>query len=207
MNDLASLAPRPDDAPDDESALRPQPHLLALAVLGLVGCVLTAGFAYRYTVIWERERAGHDIREQRATITDAPWFREGFTLVVERLREVFPPGTRLFLDPTRFDKGDNQKARFFLYLTYYAHPVEIYVRKPELASGTLVDYPRWNDYHRANINRLSIDEAHAIEELGIEWKLRMPFAWEFFSNEVYLERLVDGEWVPYDLWTFRPKQR
>jgi hypothetical protein len=84
--------------------------------------------------------------------------------------------------------------------------VQIYVKKPVWAAGTIVDYPQWNNYHRQNPT-LNMVEAIAIEELDIEWKLRMPFTWEFLAGEVYLERLVDGDWVRYDLWPFAPSGR
>ncbi len=202
MND----SPLPADPAASPAVLPPPPFLLGLMLLGLVGCLLTSGFAFRYFVIWERDRAGETIEAQRVTIEEAPWFKKDFTLVVDRIREVLPPGTRVFLEPTEFGKEDNQKARWMLYLTYYCHPVQIYVKKPVWAAGTIVDYPQWNNYHRQNPT-LNMVEAIAIEELDIEWKLRMPFTWEFLAGEVYLERLVDGDWVRYDLWPFAPSGR
>lgn len=187
----------------DGAILTPPRPLLAILFASLFGCVLTAGYSYRYTVKWERERAGRTIEEQRRSMGEIPVFKGNFVSVTKRIREILPPGTKVFLQPTRMAQVDNQRARWFLFLTYYLHPVQVFVRKPQFAAGTLVNYTQWNSYHR-RYPRLFPFEAQALGELGIEWKLRMPGEWEFLSNEIYLERLIDGDWVAWDIWTNRP---
>jgi len=195
-----------DERGADATVLPPPKALLAILFASLFGCVLTAGYAYRYTVMWQRERAGESIAEQRKTMqANVPVFKDAFVSVTQQIREILPPGTKVFYQPTRMGNEDDQRARWFLFLTYYLHPIQVYVRKPDLAAGTLVTYPGWNAYHRdPRTKGIQEHEGHALVELGIEWKLRMPHETSFFGAEVYLEKLIDGNWVPWDIWTNRP---
>lgn len=197
----ATAAPVTASAHGD--VLAPPRALLAVLFASLFGCVLTAGYAYRYTVMWERERAGKTIEQQRLTMAaNVPVFGRTFMDVTEQIREILPAGTKVFYQPLSMGSRDDQRARWFLFLTYYLHPLEVYVRKPDLAAGTLVTYPGWNAYHRdPETSGLKPHEGMALVELGIEWKLRMPHGTRFFGNEVRLERLIDGNWVRWDIWT------
>lgn len=194
-----------DDPSADEGrhVLPPPRFLLAILFASFVGCLLTLGFAYRYTVYWQLTRAGETIEAQRSTMESVPVFRKAFVGVTEQIREILPPGTKVLYEPTRMGPEDNQKARWFLFYTYWLHPIQVYVRRPDLAAGTLVTYTGWNTLHR-RIPGLQVHEAAAVAELGIEWKLRAPNETMFFGDEVYLERLVEGDWVPWDIWTNRP---
>ncbi|QDU66968.1 hypothetical protein [Engelhardtia mirabilis] len=173
--------------------------------------VFTAGFAVHYTQGYLRVRAGKDIDEQRATLLGVPFFKRTFLEFNERLARTLPRGSKVLVEPKPQITPDGRsiwqytgQARWFLYLNHYAYPARVYVRQPELASGTLVDYPRWLDYHFLELegedgeSLVARDEA-AIDALGIEYRLRYPVTKRFLIDRVDLAQRVDGEWVPIEL--------
>ena len=185
----------------------PKPPLLLrlLLLASLAMCSLTLAFGFQYTKGWWEVRRGRGIAEQRTSLTGVTWFKRPFVEFVERLKMTVPPDAKVLVEPTYMNTPAG-RARWFLFLNYYAYPLEFYVRLPKAASGTLVDYQEWVRYNWQVTTRpekqwqgAMMDELLEIEDRGIEWKLRIPFENFFPIKQVELFRLVDGEWQPVEL--------
>lgn len=185
----------------------PKPPLLLrlLLVASLAMCSLTLAYGFHYTKGWSQARRGKSTVEQRLSLEGVPWFKRPFLEFVERLKMTVPPGAKVLVEPSYMNTPLG-RSRWFLFLNYYAYPLEFYVRRPKAASGTLVDYQEWVRYNwqvtaRPDHKRMGgmMDELLEIEDRGIEWKLRIPFENFFPIKQVELFRLVDGEWVPVEL--------
>jgi len=190
------------------------PPEIGLRVMVAIGCLmalLTVGFSVHYTSGYFQARHGKDTRGQRETLLGVPFFKRTFLEFNERLSRTLPSGARLLVEPKPQMTPDGRpvwqytgQARWFLYLNHYAYPTRVYVRQPELASGTLVDYPRWLDYHFVDLageggpSLIARDEA-AIDALGIEYRLRYPVTKRFQLPTIELDQRVDGGWVPIEL--------
>jgi len=125
-----------------------------------------------------------------------PWTQPAFLEMVQRLDAVLPEDAALLCTPAGGDDRTG-KSRWFLFLADALYPRRVYVRKPAFASGTLMDYPRWIDFHfdvldtdesglgftslRARKDVLR-EDAELLAERGVDWELRFqldpaqPFA-------------------------------
>ena len=198
-------------APTGQLADPPPRALRALVAVTALMAVITLLHSFHYTGAYFDHRAGKDIRGQRATMLGVPFFKRSFLEFNERLARTVPRGAKILVEPMLQVLADGREvyqytgqARWFLYLNHYAYPARVYVRQPRLASGTLVDYPRWLDYHFVDLvgpdgESLSARDDAAIEALGIEYRLRYPVTKRFQIATVELAKLVDGEWQPIEL--------
>jgi hypothetical protein len=162
--------------------------------------ILPVAFGAHYARTWWKERAGRTVEEQRAALEGVPWFKSGYVRLVERLERTLPPDARLLVEPMRetiTPESLTGERRWYLFLDYDLYPIEVFVRAPGLASGTLVDYPRWLEHHLAGTDAIAAELA--IVESGIEWRLRYPVEPGLEPREIELSRLVDGEWVRWEL--------
>ena len=187
------------------AASPPPLPLRVLVFASLALCVLPLGFSFHYTKGWAQARAGKSIPEQRESLKGVTWFKRPFTQFVERLKRTLPPDAKVLVEPSKIETGRGN-ARWFLFLNYYAYPIEFYVRKPAQASGTLVDYPQWLRYHRepardAAARDLRLKEQLGLNERGVDWKLRYVVADPFDPRRAELFEKVNGRWVPRELWT------
>lgn len=187
--------------PVEGAVRRPPRALLALLVLSLLFTVFPVGFAVQYTQGWSEARRGRDGLTQKLSLKGVAWFKRPFLTYVMRLRNTVPEDARILCipHPVETEVGD---ARWFLFLNHWAHPLRFYVRRPDRASGTLVDYPRWLAY---NDKHPELDEAEraALDELGIEWRLTYPVRTRFEIEEVLLERRTEAGWEPVELGPLR----
>jgi hypothetical protein len=205
------------DEPCDEPIADPPPRLLTWFLWsGVVLTLATFGFSLRYLGEWRAERADRSILEQRLTLIGVPFFKPAFVEFVERAKQTIPEDARLLIEPRPVQTDDGRivwdqggsvtettlsgQARWFLYLNYYLYPRQVYVRRPELASGTLVDYPRWLDHHFQERSAEVLDEeAAAIEAHEIDWRMSYPTTRRFQTREVELSRRTDDGWEPVEL--------
>jgi hypothetical protein len=160
----------------------------ALVVACALFAVVTGAYAARYVGEWRAGRTEARIRQQ-------PYRSPGFQLVVEGLRATIPPDASLLLEPVALDaSGATPAWRWHLFLNEALAPIRCYVRQPARASGTLVDYPLWLRHHFPSMRlpefegqrertqdadalsgaELAHAEERALEERGIEWRLRYP---------------------------------
>jgi hypothetical protein len=178
----------------------PPPAPLRLLVWGsLALAFFPLCFAVHYTIGWAQHRAGRPIEEQRRTLVGVPWFKPPFIAFVDRVRRTIPPDARVLVEVSRVEtvKG---RARWFLFLNFYAYPIEFYVRAPRSASGTLVDY---EGYVRSEFQRLfdagySEDRALELleaEERDIRWRVRFPLTDRFQLDEVEVFHRDDAGWT------------
>lgn len=134
--------------------------------------------------------------EQQLEELRLPWTQPQFLEMVATLERLLPPEAALVCTPVGGDDRTG-KSRWFLFLADALYPRRVFVRQPRFASGTLMDYPRWVDYHfevldtdgggqalgaalRREAEQRTADEALA--ERGVEWELEFrldakePFA-------------------------------
>lgn len=201
----------PDCATGDLVADPPPRLFRVLVAVTALMALITAAHSYHYTRAHIDVRFGKDIRAQRATMLGVPFFKRSFLEFNDRLARTVPRGAKILVEPLPQVLPDGSEvyhnsgqARWFLYLNHYAYPSRVYVRQPELASGTLVDYPRWLDYHFVDLkgpegDALAARDAAAIDALGLEYRLRYPVTKQFVIAKVQLDRRVDGEWQPIEL--------
>jgi len=194
---------------------RPQALLRWTFLASLILAILPAGFAVQYSRTWAFSRAGHTLHEQRHSLIGVPWFKRAFVVFVTRLKRTVPPDARILVEPSSADTVDGS-ARWYMFLNYYAYPMKMYVRWPHLASGTLVDYPRWLQKHKvledseaALETLLAVQEEEdaveeAIEARDIEWRIRLAISRRFEVSKVEISKRVDGEWVPWKLAPLEP---
>jgi len=75
-----------------------------------------------------------------------PWTLPAFRAMVASLDAALPADAALLCTPVGGDDRSG-KSRWFLFLADALYPRRVFVREPRFASGTLMDYPRWIDYH------------------------------------------------------------
>lgn len=189
----------PTDEPDPAACPRPARGLLALWCLSLLGLVPLLGFALRYTQGYFQVRFGKDSLERRLSIGGSKAFRPAFLEFCERVRRATPPDARILVEPREI-KTQVGSARWFLYLNLELHPRQVFVRKPLLASGTLVDYPRWLE---ANVKPLSFTESVELMQsqaaLKIGWRIRYPVTGQWKLETLDFERRTANGWEAFAL--------
>ena len=196
----------------DGDAIAPPPKALALLVwTGPLLALATLGFSLRYVLEWSSDRAGRTVLEQRLSLIGVPFFKPAFVEFVERALRTIPEDARVLVEPRAVELEDGSRvwdprgqARWYLYLNYYLYPRQVYVRQPELASGTLVDYPRWLEHHFVTLEQDGSEEwaereARAIAAHGIDWRVSYPATKRFQIERATVERAVDGDWEAVEL--------
>ncbi len=180
--------------------------------------VVTGAYALRYVGEWRAGRTEQRIKQQ-------PYRSPGFQLVVEGLRATIPSDAKVLLEPVALDaSGATPAWRWHLFLNEALAPIRCYVRQPARASGTLVDYPLWLRHHFPSLRlpefqgqrerehqadtlsreELAQAEARALEERGIEWRLRYPQQAGALSTKgalasLELARRSGNEWQHVDI--------
>ncbi len=185
-----------------EPALDPaRPSRFGIGLL-LASLALTApalGFVGRYSKGYLDVRAGKSAIEQRLTMLGPAPFKRNFLEFCEAVKQTVPEGERILVEPHRVLTTEG-RARWYLYMNLELHPRQVFVRSPELASGTLVDYPRWL---KESVRPLGVVESiemnNAVDELGINWRIRYSAARQFRRGSAYLERRAEGRWEPVEL--------
>ena len=163
-----------------------RPPLLLRALIGAsLACALApAGFAVWSVRDWAARWAGHPMEERRADFRQVPWLRTPFPELAAFLRETVPAGAGVLIEPVIDPELDAEPAlsppRWHVFLNHYAYPLRFFVRAPAL-SCVGFRHEAWLDQH---FEVLDLDGSHggprdeaaerALEELGIEWRLRMP---------------------------------
>ena len=191
------------------SATRAPLFARVLVGAGLAMTLVTAGFGVQSVREWRAERLGRSVREQRATFRNVAWFRAEFTGLVDRLLETLPADAKILVEPMATPEAANGREsgppRWYLPLAHYAWPMRFYVRRPDWAA-TFFTYDQWVEHHFEVLDLdgggpadprapgLVEEEERAIDERGIEWRLRIP-AWPFEMQKLRLDRRVDGAWV------------
>lgn len=89
--------------------------------------------------------AGQSEAEQFAELR-LPWTQPMFLSMVQALDEVLPADVDLLCTPVGGD-DESGKSRWFLFLADALYPRRVFVRESALASGTLMDYPKWIEHH------------------------------------------------------------
>lgn len=163
-------------------------------------------FGVRYADAWWRVRAGKTIEAQRQSLLGVRWFKRNFLAMCERLRRTLPEDALLYVEPTDVLGDDGTiltsgEARWFLALNYYLYPIRVFVAEPDLASGTLVDYPRWLEHHAFEREQPAVRarEEAALRERGVEWKLTYPHSARLMPRRMHLFRWQDERWVWHDI--------
>ena len=115
-----------------------------------------------------------------------PWTQPMFRELVTKLDAVLPRDAALVCTPVGGDDLTG-KSRWFLFLADALYPRRVFVRQPASASGTLMDYPKWVEYHFDVLDTdgsglglggvLARDKAKrridaALAERGVTWELR-----------------------------------
>lgn len=191
------------DARGDSSA----PLVLRMLLIASCVCALVPlAYSVHYGRVWWNERRGETLVEQRLQYVNTPWFQPYFQAFCHWFNEQVPADAGVLLTP-KDPETESGRGRWFLFLNYFAYPRRIYVRKPHLASGTMVDYPRWLRHHFRDLPRerdsevglgamiaREREEAQRWSELGIEWELVYPVSRVFLPERLQLRRLVDGDW-------------
>lgn len=185
-------------APAPEAA-RPQPGLLALGLLGTLFAGVTLAFAITYTGGYFANRFGESPYERQRSMRGVPQFQRDFLRFVDLLQRSLPPGTKVLVEAKEATTLSGQ-ARWYLYLNYAAYPVRIYVRRPELASGTLVDYPRWLN---RELKGPSLDDRlrqiEEVDSLEIAYRLRYVAHKRFQLDQLEIAKRIDGQWEDISL--------
>jgi hypothetical protein len=198
---LLSTMSEPASPPAGQASPRPRAALglTALWLLSLLGLLPLVGFAWRFTRGYFEVRFGKTPLERRLTIGGAKHFRPVFQEFCERVRRATPPDARILVEPSEI-KTEAGSARWFLYLNLELHPRQVFVREPLLASGTLVDYPRWLE---ANLRTLDFAEnlglLEAVDALEIGWRLRYPVAAQWKLEALEFQRRDPSGWQPVAL--------
>lgn len=191
----------PASPPAGQASPRPRAALglSALWLLSLLGLLPLAGFAWRFTRGYFEVRFGKTPLERRLSIGGSKHFRPAFQEFCERVRRATPPDARILVEPSEI-RTEAGSARWFLYLNLELHPRQVFVREPLLASGTLVDYPRWLE---ANLRPLTFAEnlaqLEALEALNIGWRLRYPVASQWKLEALEFQRRDANGWQPVEL--------
>jgi hypothetical protein len=174
-----------------------RPPLAFCVLLGasLALSAITAGYAARYTRDWSALMR-RPVEEQRRAFGGVPYFRESFVELVSKLKEAIPPGAGVLVEPIA-QRGTPTGPRWHVFLAHYAYPLELYVRRPVL-SCVGFNYRAWIDHHLDH-PELDAAERAALDERGVEWRLRMPVGWPLDESQPVLERRVDGAWVAVPL--------
>lgn len=177
------------------SPARPQRGLVVLGLLGTLVTAVTLAYAITYTTGYFDTRFAKSSFERQRSMRGVPQFQRDFLRFTELLKRTLPPGTKVLVEAKDATTLSGQ-ARWFLYMTYMAYPVRVYVRRPELASGTLVDYPRWLN---RELKGASISDQFRlikeVDELGIEWRLRYRVHKRFQIDQLEIARREDGQWI------------
>lgn len=172
---------------------------LGLLIASLVLTAPALGFVGRYSKGFFDARAGKSSIEQRLTMLGPAPFKRSFLEFCEAVKQTVPAGERILVEPHRVLTTEG-RARWYLYMNLELHPRQVFVRSPELASGTLVDYPRWLKESVRSIGVVeSIERNNAIDKLGIQWRIRYSAAKQFRRGSAYLERRVESRWEPVEL--------
>jgi hypothetical protein len=172
--------------------------------LSLVLSVVSLGQAWQSAREWLSLRAGRSDVEQELTLKGVAWYKPGFLDCVDRLERTLPIDAKLLVEPSRIET-ELSSARWMLFLNDALHPRQVFVRRPDLASGTLVDYPRWLAHHErpsiagGALDQAALEEALAIDARGIEWRLRYPVVPRFRSDEIELYRRSGDGWLRVEL--------
>lgn len=192
-----------EPTPAERFARLPRGLVLASFVLLLV----PLAHGVHYARLWSAERRGKTIEEQRALFPGRSWFQMPFRRFVTWFEGAYPEDTKLLLTPRDFQDPAG-KARWYLFFNYELFPREVYVREPAWASGTLVDYPRWLEYHFETLDvdgdrpgsiedRLRREELEAetrarAAELGVTLELEFAVRSIFRRQDVRLWRLDEA---------------
>jgi hypothetical protein len=167
---------------------------LALWLLSLLGLVPLLGFALRYTGGYFEARFGRSQLERQLSLGGSKAFRPSFLEFCERVRRATPADARILVEPSEI-KSQAGSARWFLYLNLELHPRQVFVRQPLLASGTLVDYPRWLE---ACVKPLTFTESVALMQsmanLGIGWRIRYPVTGQWKLDSIEFNRRTAQGW-------------
>ena len=183
----------------------PPPRLLRWLLWASLGMSLfPALFGVRYVESWSKVRQGRSVQEQRQSLLGVRWFKRNFLAMCERLRKTLPPDAVLLVEPTEVMDADGAiltsgEARWFLALNYYLYPIRVMVAQPALASGTLVDYPRWLEHHAHERPEVLERERAAERERSVEWKLTYPHSVRLQPRRMHLFRWQDERWVWHDI--------
>lgn len=176
---------------------------LSLVLSSLLLGVPASGFLYRYSKDYFHLRFGKGQTEQRLTMVGPGPFRRTFLEFCAAVKAVVPEGDRILVQPSRVLTLEG-RARWYLYMNLELHPRQILVRAPELASGTLVDYPRWIEESTRVLGVVeSIEVDRRIDELGIGWRILYPASRDFPRGAATLERRVKGGWEAVELQQVR----
>jgi hypothetical protein len=174
-----------------------RPPILFRVLLGasLALAAIPAGYGVRFAREWS-QRSGLTLEEQRRSLGGIPYFRASFVDFAARLKQVIPPGEGVLVEPVPI-RGAPTGPRWHLFLQHYAHPIEVYVRRPELGCVGF-NYRAFVDYH---LEHPELDDAEraALAERGVTWRLWIPVRWTLDGSAPRLERLVDGSWVEHPL--------
>lgn len=197
--DAEAPLPEAPHAGQQLTAARPQLGLVALGLVGTLFAALTVAFAITYTGGYFANRFGESAYERQRSMRGVPQFQRDFLRFVNLLQRSLPPGTKVLVEAKEATTISGQ-ARWYLYLTYAAYPVRVYVRRPELASGTLVDYPRWLN---REIKGPSLDDRlrliEEVDALNVEYRLRYVAHKRFQLDQLEIAKRVDGQWVDITL--------
>ena len=113
-----------------------------------------------------------------------PWTQPQFLKMAAAIGAVVPEDAKLLCTPAG-GTDEKGRSRWFLFLADILYPRQIYVRHPAPASGTLMDYPAWLEYHfgvlgtdgrqlgfAGDIRKEDEEQrlAEALEPLAIEWE-------------------------------------
>jgi len=180
----------------------------ACLVLGLVPALGAFHEARHFASTRMGSSEAEQLRELRL-----PWTQPQFLAMAAALGEIVPEDAKLLCTPVG---GTEQKgrSRWFLFLADSLYPRQVYVRHPAPASGTLMDYPAWLEYHfevlgtdgralgfAGDIRKEEEEQrlAEALEPLGIEWEFtyrvdsRRPFEdSKLYHNGVLVPLAVDA---------------
>ena len=185
----------------------PPPRLLRWLLWASLGMSLfPALFGVRYVESWSKVRRGRSVQEQRMSLLGVRWFKRNFFAMCERMRNTLPPDAVLLVEPTEVMDANGAiltsgEARWFLALNYYLYPIRVVVAQPALASGTLVDYPRWLEHYALEREQPAVLEREqaAVRERSIEWKLTYPHSVRLQPRRMHLFHWQDEQWVWHDI--------
>ena len=155
----------PAAAPAEPVVSGPPLPVRVVLVAALLLSILPLGYAVQYTRDWAERRMGKSYERQRLSYAGVSWFQPEFQNFVTWLKLAMAEqeNPSLLLTP-KAKTLESGRARWYLYLAFYIYPVPVYVRRSNLASGTLVEYPEWLKHHFELLN-LDSDHFQTLGEL------------------------------------------
>jgi hypothetical protein len=124
----------------------PPRFFVYLLSAGLLMSLVPFANVWQEFLRWFDERASLTEAEQLRTYR-TQWTNSSLTNFVDRICEFVPEDAKILLTPVGGD-GLLGNVRWHVFLNEAIYPRQIFVRRPQLASGTAMNFIPWVEYHQ-----------------------------------------------------------